>query len=203
MFAFISGKLHSKTPTEAIIDCNGVGYSLYITLHTYESLPEEGNNVSLHTVNIVREDSNLLYGFQTPEEMALFKLLISISGIGAKIAIGILSSVSTSDLHSAILQNNIAKLTKLPGVGKKTANLMVIHLGDKLAKLDIGEGMPSEPQHTDNNILAEEAISALVALGYSQALAEKAVKKSEKDFLASDKQNVETLIKIALKFVMK
>lgn len=203
MFAFISGNLHSKTPTEAIIDCNGVGYRLYITLHTYESLPEEGSNVFLHTVNIVREDSNLLYGFQTPEEMALFKLLISISGIGAKIAIGILSSVSTSDLHSAILQNNIAKLTKLPGVGKKTANLMVIHLGDKLAKLDIGEGMPSEPQHTDNNILAEEAISALVALGYSQALAEKAVKKSEKDFLASDKQNVETLIKIALKFVMK
>lgn len=203
MFAFISGKLHSLNPSEVVINCNGVGYRLYITLQTYEALKLTGEEVFIHTVNIVREDSNLLYGFSSPDEMELFKLLISISGIGAKIAIGILSSISASDLHSAIVQNNIAKLTKLPGVGKKTANLMVIHLGDKLAKLELAETQSRAVLQNNNTILTEEAVSALVALGYSQALAEKAVKKSENDFLASDKQNVETLIKIALKFAMK
>lgn len=203
MFAFISGKLYSKSPNEVVINCNGVGYRLLISLQTYEDLPEADSDVFVHTIHIVREDANLLYGFSTEGEMELFKLLISINKVGPKIALGILSAISTSDLHSAILQNNIAKLTKLPGIGKKTAELLVIHLRDKIAKLDIAPGETTQDLPADKNILAEEAISALISLGYTKALAEKAVKQSEKDFLASDRQNVETLIKIALKFAMK
>lgn len=203
MFAFISGKLYSKSPNEAIIDCKGVGYRLLISMQTYETLPEIGTDVFLHASHIVREDANLLYGFSTEGEMELFKLLISINKVGPKIALGILSAISTSDLHSAILQNNIAKLTKLPGIGKKTAELMVIHLRDKIAKLDVAPGETIQNLPADKNILAEEAVSALISLGYTKALAEKAVKQSENDFLTSDKQNVETLIKIALKFAMK
>ena len=199
MIAQLRGTLISKTSTDAVIDCSGVGYIVFVSVNTSERLPAIGAQAFLHTLLIPREDAFLLYGFADVTEREAFKLLISISGIGPKIALAILSSLNVNELKEIIFRKNIIALQKLPGIGKKTAERIILELGDKISKL--GDSVVSTAGY-EPNLIRQEAISALVTLGYSNLDAEKAIKKvlsdnSEKDLSA------EQLIKVALKFALR
>ena len=204
MYAFVQGKLYSKNSGEVVVNCSGVGYLINTSLQTFEKLPNVNEEVFLNTYLIVREDSHQLYGFLNTQELELFKLLISISGVGPKVALGILSSVTPSILRDSIIRNDLLKLQKLPGIGKKTAERLVLELKDKIQKVDI-------QSNDDGNVksgiadltLFDEATSALIALGYNKTLAEKAVKQSENDFKLQTSKTVEVLIRLALKNAMK
>ena len=189
MYAFVQGKLYSKNSGEVVVNCSGVGYLINTSLQTFEKLPNVNEEVFLHTYLIVREDSHQLYGFLNTQELELFKLLISISGVGPKVALGILSSVTPSILRDSIIRNDLLKLQKLPGIGKKTAERLVLELKDKIQKVDIQSNDDSSSKSAiDDLTLFDEATSALIALGYNKTLAEKAVKQSENDFQRFIKQ---------------
>ncbi|MEJ5245551.1 MAG: Holliday junction branch migration protein RuvA [Bacteroidota bacterium] len=198
MISLIAGKILEKKPTSVIIDCNGIGYLLLVSVITSSKLPEIGDSVRLLTVLIPREDQILLFGFIDESERELFKSLISISGIGPKTAIGILSAASPAELANYIQTENIRALQKLPGIGKKSAERLLIELKDKISKLSItGEDLLGE-----NALLKSEAVAALCALGYNRSVAEKAVKKVY-DENAGKINNIETLIKLSLQFAME
>jgi Holliday junction DNA helicase RuvA len=198
MIAFLNGKLVHKSPTRAIIDINGVGYEVHISLNTYRQLSEIGATTYLHIYLHVREDQMLLFGFAVPEEKDLFLMLISISGIGPKLAQIILSGATVEEFTESILEENISKLTRIPGVGKKTAQRLIFDLKEKLARgdsrkapVESGAAVPG-----DLKSIIDEAILALISLGYSQQAAEAAIKKVR---TKHPKLNtVEDLIKCAL-----
>lgn len=196
MIARISGILLEKHPTELVIDCNGVGYHLFVSTKTSEELKGVGEKVSLPAILISREDSLTLYGFNDINEKALFALLTSVSGIGPKTAIGILSGVTALELRDHVLNDDIKALSKLPGIGKKTAERLRLELKDKILSI-VGDSGSSP-----NSLIQREAVSALLTLGYNKSLAEKAV-KSATDELSKDTLSAEELIKIALKFALK
>ncbi len=204
MYAFVQGKLYSKNSGEVVVNCSGVGYLINTSLQTFEKLPNVNEDVFLNTYLIVREDSHQLYGFLNTQELELFKLLISISGVGPKVALGILSSVTPSILLDSIIRNDLLKLQKLPGIGKKTAERLVLELKDKIQKVDIQSNDDSSSKSAIGDLtLFDEATSALIALGYNKTLAEKAVKQSENDFKLQTSKTVEVLIRLALKNAMK
>lgn len=197
MIAHIKGILIQKSSTEAVIDCNGVGYLINIPVSTSDELPSAGDEVFLKTHMITKEDSMTLYGFKTDGEKEAFKILISVSGVGPKIALGILSSININDLHDFIIQRNLIGLQKLPGIGKKSAERLSVELADKIVALnqyfdsDISIG---------SNVAKSEAQSALVALGYSKQIADKCIKAALND---SDKDiSAEELIRKALNKAM-
>jgi Holliday junction DNA helicase RuvA len=171
MIANLRGKLLTKHPNQAIIETAGVGYEVTITVPTYSELPALGNEVALHIHTHVREDVLALYGFLRPAEKRLFEKLIGVSGIGPKLAITILSGMPADDMASAIRGNDIARLTKIPGIGKKTAERMVLELRDKLPTV----GAPEMPAIPTLSAVEEDVLSALTNLGYQRAAAEKAV----------------------------
>ena len=171
MIAHLRGKLLTKHPNQAIIETAGVGYEVTITVSTYSELPVLGNEVALHIHTHVREDVLALYGFLRPAEKRLFEKLIGVSGIGPKLAITILSGMPADDMASAIRGNDIARLTKIPGIGKKTAERMVLELRDKLPTV----GAPEMPAIPTLSAVEEDVLSALTNLGYQRAAAEKAV----------------------------
>ena len=195
MIAQVSGVLIQKNPTEIIVDCAGVGYQLFVSVIASNKLNNIGDKVTLKTLLVHREDAMQLYGFYDETEREVFKLLISISGIGPKSALAILSSIDISELKQAVVNNNLLLLQKMPGIGKKTAERLVIELKDKIIKIDI------ETETGNQNILAQEAIAALVVLGYNRAIAEKAVKKA---ITTSENSNIPTeeIIRLALKFAL-
>ncbi|GAB1370116.1 Holliday junction branch migration protein RuvA [Candidatus Kapaibacterium sp.] len=198
MIASLNGKLILKDSTTATVECGGVGYLVNITVTTSESLPKIGEQIFFHIVYQLREDSVNLFGFISESEKSAFLLLNSVSGIGGKTALGILSSVSVNDLVRFITHQNLAALQKLPGIGKKTAERLCFELKEKIIMLsDSGSisGIDSV-----NNTSVGEAISALVSLGYSRNVAEKSVKAAQSQL--GDTFNVESLIKNALKFTM-
>lgn len=197
MISIIKGAVIEKSASEAIIDCGGVGYGLLISLNTFEFLPEIGKEVKLYTLLIPREDALLLFGFYSSDEREVFKLLTSVNGVGAKIALAVLSSISISSLIQAIADSNSAALQKLPGIGKKTADRLVLELKDKLQKFS---SISSEVKIGSENSLKSEAVSALVSLGYNKAVAEKAVNKASAngEFLS-----IEALIKAGLKYALE
>jgi holliday junction DNA helicase RuvA len=170
VIAHIRGQLISKHPNQAIVDCNGVGYDIVITVPTYSDLPEASNEVSLFIHTHVREDQIALFGFLRAEEKQLFEKLITVSGIGPKLAITILSGMPTPDMVGAIRGNDIQRLTKIPGIGKKTAERMVLELRDKLDAF----GTTSEPV-TKTLPVEEDVLSALENLGYQRAIAQRAM----------------------------
>jgi Holliday junction DNA helicase RuvA len=177
MIASLSGILKVKTPTEVLIDVNGVGYGVIIPLSTFEKLGDLDSHVSLFTHLHVREDALQLYGFATTEERFLFKLLISVSGIGPKIAQGILSGISVTDLKSHIAKEDLAAITAIPGVGRKTAERLIVELRDKVGKL--AEHVPSaamSPADREAD-MRQEALLALTSLGYNRPVAEKAIRQ--------------------------
>ena len=175
MIAHLRGKLISRHPNEVIVETMGVGYDVTVSVPTFSELPPAGSEVALHIHTHVREDQIALYGFLRPEEKQLFEKLITVSGIGPKLAITILSGMPTDDMVNAIRGNDLARLTKIPGIGRKTAERMVLELRDKLP--------PSGTDHVIPSLSAtqEDVLSALMNLGYQRAAAEKALRSVEKN----------------------
>jgi Holliday junction DNA helicase RuvA len=197
MISYLQGRLAEKSPTEVTVDVNGVAYAVHIPLSTFEVLGEIGSEVKILTHLHFREDAMQLYGFATPAERDLFKLLISISGIGPRMAQGILSGVSVNELKSFIVQGNFNALMSIPGVGKKTAERLVIELRDKVGKLPtLGREAPATEDKTA--AIRSEALLALTSLGYARATAEKAIRSVLQESNGSG-LSVEELIKRALR----
>jgi len=177
MIAHLRGKLLSKHPNQAIVETGGVGYDVSISIPTFSDLPAAGNDVSLHIHTHVREDQITLYGFRQSAEKQLFEKLITVSGIGPKLAITILSGMPADEMVAAIRGNDIARLTRIPGIGKKTAERMVLELRDKLPPEKVGESAaPAALSATEQDVL-----SALINLGYQRTVAEKALSSVAKN----------------------
>ena len=191
MITHLKGKLIEKNPTNIVVDCNGVGYSVNISLHTFSQLPS-GENVKLFIHLQVREDSHTLFGFSSKVEREVFRLLISVSGIGASIARTMLSTLSPEQVMEAITQNNIAVIQSVKGIGAKTAQRVILDLKDKIIKI---YGL-DEVSLVSNNTNRNEALSALETLGFAR----KQVEKVCDDILSKNPNaSVETIIKQALK----
>ena len=191
MIAHLRGKLLAKTPNRAILETGGIGYDVTITVPTFTELPQVGAEVSFHIHTYVREDVLALYGFSRPEEKDLFERLISVSGIGPKLAVTILSGMAADEMVGAIRGNDVMRLTKIPGIGKKTAERMVLELRDKLPPLG-AEAVTEIPTLT---AVQEDVMSALINLGYPRAVAEKAVSTVAKD---GDNDSFEKMFRGAL-----
>jgi Holliday junction DNA helicase RuvA len=189
MIAHLRGRLISKHPNQAIVEAAGVGYDVTISVPTFSELPSTGSEVALHVHTHVREDALALYGFLRVEEKHLFEKLITVSGIGPKLAVTILSGMATADMVGAIRANDYARLTKIPGIGKKTAERMCVELRDKL------EGFGETPALKAFSGVEEDVISALTNLGYQRALAEKAV---ERAVASAGKENFDAVFRAAL-----
>jgi len=177
MIAHLRGRLLAKHPNQAIVETGGVGYDVTISVPTFSDLPGVGSEVALHIHTHVREDLIALYGFLRPAEKVLFEKLITVSGIGPKLAITILSGMAADEMVGAIRENDVARLTRIPGIGKKTAERMVLELRDKLPMPVVGEA----PAIPTRSAMEEDVLSALVNLGYQRALAERALEKVSKD----------------------
>ncbi len=173
MIAKLSGKIIDKKPTEIILDVNGVGYHVFISVNTFEDLPEPEENAEIFTYLSVRENSLTLFGFSTASEKAVFEKLISVGGVGPKLAQSILSGIQTNDLIEAIALGDKSRLIAIPGVGRKTAERLVIELKDKMEDVQT----PGEPVQSETSKIKIDAINALIALGYNKKTAEITVRK--------------------------
>jgi holliday junction DNA helicase RuvA len=171
MIAHLRGKLLSKHPNQVVVEACGVGYEVNISVPTFSELPANGSEVALHIHTHVREDVIALYGFLRIAEKQLFEKLMTVSGIGAKLAITILSGMAADEMAGAIRGNDVTRLTRIPGIGKKTAERMVLELRDKLPAV-AGTSVATMPAM---NAMEEDVLSALVNLGYQRAAAEKAL----------------------------
>src|SRR5580704_12809054 len=171
MIAHLRGRLLSKTTTHAILECAGVGYDVTISVTTFSALPSEGAEAILHIHTHVREDQIALFGFSETQEKRLFEKLLTISGIGPKLAITVLSGISSDRLVTAIRSGDHATLTRIPGIGKKTAERVVLELKDKLDDIAAAAG----PHHGAAGQAGDDALSALVNLGYPRPVAQKAI----------------------------
>ena len=201
MIAHLSGKLLSKQPSSVIVDVSGVGYELNIPLSTFYELGEIGSDVALRVHTHVREDALLLYGFRTSREKELFLRLTSVSGIGPKLALTALSGMPADELVQAIRGNDLAKLTAIPGVGRKTAERLIMELRDKMAALSSSEAESKvgaiAPAISEEDNLKDDIISALVNLGWQKNVAEKAVATTIKE--ETGNRTFEYLLKQSLK----
>ena len=179
MIAFLSGKLLEKNANTVIVDVGGVGYEVTIPLSTFYELGEPGTDIGLRIYTHVREDAIQLFGFKTTRERDLYLKLISVQGIGAKSGITMLSGMSAEEIVSAIRSNDLGRLTAIPGVGRKTAERLVIELRDKVGDLAFaaGSGGNDSPGHLPADAVFDDALSALINLGYQKAAAERALKK--------------------------
>ena len=190
MITQLTGRLVEKSPTTVVIDCNGVGYLVHISLHTFTQLSND-ENIKLFTHLQVKEDSHTLFGFQTTIERAIFQQLISVSGIGASTARTMLSSLEPQQIQRAIVAEDLATIKSVKWIGLKTAQRVLIELKDKMLNLFEGE----EIQPFSNNTIKEEALSALEVLGYSRKQSEKVIDNA---IQSSPDSSVEALIKAAL-----
>lgn len=177
MIAHLRGKLITRHPNLIVVETGGVGYGVTVSVPTFSELPAIGSEVALHVHTHVREDQFVLYGFLRPEEKQLFEKLITVSGIGPKLAITVLSGMPADEMTKAIRANDLARLTKIPGVGKKTAERMVLELRDKLAPTDRGDQVQVVPSLSATQ---EDVLSALINLGFQHAAAEKALVQTAK-----------------------
>jgi Holliday junction DNA helicase RuvA len=179
MIAFLRGRLLSKSPNRAIVECSGVGYEMTISVATFTSLPAEGAEARLHIYTHVREDQIALFGFAEPAEKRLFEKLLTITGIGPKLAITVLSGIDAARLVTAIRGSDHATLTRIPGIGKKTAERVVLELKDKLDDMAVaGATATAEPELS---AAANDVLSALVNLGFARPAALKAVEAAYND----------------------
>lgn len=190
MITQIKGRLEEKSPTHVVIDCQGIGYEVNISLHTYSQLGQD-ENIKLFTHLQIREDSHTLFGFFTPMERSVFRLLLSVSGIGASTARTMLSSLEPQQIQRAIVNEDLATIKSIKGIGLKTAQRVLIELKDKMMSLFEGE----EIQSFANNTIKEEALSALEVLGYSRKQSERIV---DSIIQSNPDCSVEELIKEAL-----
>lgn len=198
MIAYIKGKLEIKSSTYVVIDVGGVGYKIYMSANGITEIGEIGSIVKVHTYYYVREDNISLYGFNTQEELKMFELLLSVSGIGAKSAIVMLSEIKPSSFALAVISDDVKALTKIPGIGLKSAQRIILELKDKLKTEQAisKDVIPEIKTAIENHSQIEEAISALQVLGYNK-------KEIEKTFAQLDckDKSVEDLIKSALKIL--
>ena len=206
MIAYLSGKILEKEANTVIIDVGGIGYEATIPLSTFYDLGEIGDEVSLRIFTYVREDTLQLFGFKTLQERELFLKLITVSGIGPKVGISMLSGMNSDEIIAAIRTDNLARLTSIPGIGKKTAERLVIELRDKVASLtataSAGTSISSDGGQlpASTNEIYDDAISALVNLGYQRNAAEKALKKAVQD---GTEMSVQKLLRRSLQLLAK
>lgn len=201
MIAHLSGTLLSKQPNSVIVDVSGVGYDVSIPLSTFYDLGDEGSAVRLQIYTHVKEDALQLYGFKTSRERELFVNFISVSGIGPKIGIALLSGMSADELIASIKSNNLARLTLIPGVGRKTAERLIVDLREKMTALSVPSveetGAPAEaPSGPSEDYVRSDALSALFNLGYQRSAAEKAVDAALND---GAELTVESVLRRALR----
>ncbi len=196
MIGYLTGKIISKRPTQIIMDVNGVGYKINISINTFEKISENKEAVSLHTYLSVREDSLDLYGFFSESEKDMFQLLISISGIGPKLALGILSGIQIDELKEALKAGNISRIIAVPGVGRKTAERLMVELRDKVDSIAEEIGTLTGKSYSVKN----DAVTALTNLGYNHKTADQAVRKVLE---SSPKISIEGLIKETLALLNK
>lgn len=197
MIGRIRGTLLEKTPPYILVDVQGVGYELEAPVSTFARLPDIGQPVTLHTHLIVREDAHVLCGFVSEDERRLFRLLIKVNSVGAKLALGILSGISANDFIRCVQEKNTAALTRLPGVGKKTAERLIIEMRDRLADIEL----PATLNVTGNEIVTgaandttRDVISALVSLGYKPQEASRLLQSVD-----TDGQDMQAILRAALK----
>jgi Holliday junction DNA helicase RuvA len=210
MIAYLSGKILTKQPDSVVIDVGGVGYEAHIPLSTFYELGEAGADTSLHIHTHVREDALLLYGFKTARDRELFTTLLSVSGIGAKMGIAMLSAMSADEIILAVRTDDLARLTAIPGVGKKTAERMLIELRDKVMNLsasltvEAGESAKAVAVgvavSNEGNAVFDDALSALTNLGYQRNAAEKALKQAVQD---GTEISVQKLLRKSLQLLAK
>jgi Holliday junction DNA helicase RuvA len=199
MIARLQGVLIAKRVEGIVVDVHGVGYQVFVPLSTYYTLPDVEQPVTLLTTMYIREDAWRLYGFATPAEQALFELLVSVSSIGPRLALNMLSSVAPPDLQHAIIGGNIPALQAIPGIGRKTAERVILELKDKIAHLDMSPAGRTQKAPTPDDQLLGDVISALLNLGYKRGEAEKAVQavRSKRDGTVA----LEALLKDALRLL--
>lgn len=198
MFDFIKGQLITSDSLHIVVDNHGVGYKIFIPANTFAKLPQIGENVHLHLSYVVRELSHTLYGFLSFNERQLFEILMGVTGVGPKLALSIIGHLLLSDFQQAITQGNILLICKVPGIGKKTAERLIIELRDKLKDLvpSIQDAACLKDVHSEK---LQDAISALIHLGYNQNVAQKALKKTLQN--CPDHIDLPTLITLSLKNV--
>ena len=200
MIGRLSGVVLEKRPDRALVDAAGVGYELHVPLGTYAALPAVGERASLHVHTHVREDAILLFGFATAEEKALFERLVTVSGIGPKLALVVLSGLPLPDLVAAIAAQDVRRLTSIPGVGKKLAERLAVELKDKVAGIVPGSS-PTAPGHPGAAAgLVEDAVGALLNLGYRRPQAEAAVKAAGEEAPQAD---LPSLLSAALRLLSR
>ena len=194
MFAYIKGSLEMKSSGYIVIDINGLGYKIFMSQNNIDSIGELHNIIKVFTYVKVREDDISIFGFKTQEELKMFELLISVSGVGAKSALGMLSCIEPSDFAIAVISNDVKVLTKVPGIGNKSAQRIILELKDKLKEEQLEEKLKdSSKKLKDNSENINEAISGLMVLGYSKKDIEKAF-----EHLDIDNLSIEDLIKKGL-----
>ncbi len=198
MIGHLRGILLEKHPSNVVVEAAGVGYEVFIPVSTYTRLPDVGAEVKLRIHTHVREDAFLLYGFASLEERTIFEKLITVSGIGAKVALGVLSGIAPGDLLSALGSGDVAMLTRIPGIGKKTAERMIVELKDKIESMAAGLPSSSVIATSPLNALEQDVLSALVNLGSQRTAAEAALKKAKAENVATD---FESLFRRALQLV--
>ena len=198
MYAYINGKIADKANNYVVIDNSGIGYKIYMSLAAIEKLPDVGETQKVYTYYHVREDNISLYGFLSNEELRMFELLLSVSGIGAKLALQILSAISPSSFALAVISNDVSKIVKIPGIGSKTAARIVLELKDKLKTEEaISKNEKIEKAiHIDDK--DNEAITALQVLGYTRKEIEKAI-----EHIDTENSSVEEIIRKALAILGK
>ena len=195
MIGFLRGKLVAKSAPTLLLDVHGVGYEVEAPMSTFYNLPELGEDVQLHTHLVVREDAHILFGFSGEADRALFRSLIKVNGVGARLALTLLSGLSVDEFYRTVLNSDTAALVKLPGIGKKTAERLIIEMRDRLP--DIGSAATASPESRSKLSLTsnprQEAVSALVALGYKAQDANRMVRD-----ISSEDKTSEEIIRMAL-----
>ncbi len=199
MIGFLRGTVLDKAPERLLVDVQGVGYELRVPLSTFYQVGEPGAQVALHVHTHVREDALQLFGFLTVLEQQVFEQLIGVSGIGPKLAIAVLSGIEPADFVAAVERRDVARLTRVPGVGKKTAERIVLELRDRLAKLTVPEASAG-PEASASNRLRDDLLSALVNLGYHRVAADKAL---DAVLVAAPDAPFEQALRAALRELMK
>ncbi len=199
MYAYIKGELAEKNIDHIVVEAGGIGYLIYVPAQSIDYLPDEGDQIKVYTYLYIREDAMVLYGFLTKDDLEIFKMLITVSGIGPKGGLGILSTLSADDLRFAILSGDSKTISKAPGIGAKTAQRVIIDLKDKMSLEEAFEkkleNNADGVQKTLNSSTKNDAVLALSALGYSSAESLKAVSKVD----ITDDMDVEDVLKLALK----
>jgi holliday junction DNA helicase RuvA len=200
MIALISGKIAHKGISSIVVDANGVGYRIFIPLTTFYELPEAGELVTLHVHTNVKQDAINLFGFYTIQERDLFQLMISVSGIGPKIAMNIISGITANDLLQAISRGDVGKLVSIPGVGRKMAERLILELKEKVIKKMTMEQIPAmDDQYKAGEMIKEDVLSALVNLGYKDNTAKNALDKVMQ--LSKEDLTLDQLLKKTLKIL--